>query len=267
MNTSQTDLRLGSTCNLCGSPSHKFCAKCKSVRYCSRNCQVLDWKGNHRKHCNKFQFSKQQDLNVAFARGCDETSNVKMVSLDCILDKVEWIGPDKLPHEGTMIEFKQCMTANGRHGGMRKSKKLSRKQREHSRQMGRDNKQQLYDTVIQHITTNSQWCILLSEQPSFLTADQNFGSIIYRVSPEKLLYGSGIKRWDLTVIYLAEFQNYHLFLSDHEDGIHKRFAGNYVCTPLTHFLGNPMRCVIQCVVDKAVKPLCVNWDNPLQSLH
>jgi hypothetical protein len=41
-----------SACRRCGTPDapRKRCASCKSVRYCSRACQVADWK-RHRKEC------------------------------------------------------------------------------------------------------------------------------------------------------------------------------------------------------------------------
>lgn len=34
----------------CGKPAHKLCGGCEVVRYCSRECQVLDWP-QHKKIC------------------------------------------------------------------------------------------------------------------------------------------------------------------------------------------------------------------------
>ena len=39
-------------CNMCEMPTrHKACAKCRSVHYCSKECQKRDWP-SHRKECN-----------------------------------------------------------------------------------------------------------------------------------------------------------------------------------------------------------------------
>ena len=32
----------------------KKCSRCKKVKYCSKECQVKDWK-NHKKHCRKIE--------------------------------------------------------------------------------------------------------------------------------------------------------------------------------------------------------------------
>ena len=33
----------------------KNCARCKSAQYCSRECQVKDWKSGHKKLCKELQ--------------------------------------------------------------------------------------------------------------------------------------------------------------------------------------------------------------------
>ncbi|XP_018573734.1 programmed cell death protein 2 [Anoplophora glabripennis] len=38
-------------CNLCGCMAEKQCSKCKSIYYCSRDHQVLDWREGHKKEC------------------------------------------------------------------------------------------------------------------------------------------------------------------------------------------------------------------------
>jgi ankyrin repeat protein len=45
--------KLNSNCELCGSSSKrlKVCSKCEKVRYCSRECQVQDYK-KHKKECH-----------------------------------------------------------------------------------------------------------------------------------------------------------------------------------------------------------------------
>jgi len=38
-------------CLGCNSKNDKMCAKCKKIGYCSRECQVKDWKARHKRHC------------------------------------------------------------------------------------------------------------------------------------------------------------------------------------------------------------------------
>ena len=40
-------------CELCGCAGRKVCSKCKSVYYCSKEHQVIDWKNSHKYSCNK----------------------------------------------------------------------------------------------------------------------------------------------------------------------------------------------------------------------
>ena len=46
-------INLCQTCQTAESPSTKLmvCARCKIVRYCSRECQAADWKRGHKKQC------------------------------------------------------------------------------------------------------------------------------------------------------------------------------------------------------------------------
>jgi len=49
----------GTACDNCtarhmeGTPKFKMCSACTTVRYCSRECQVEDWKAGHRAKCGK----------------------------------------------------------------------------------------------------------------------------------------------------------------------------------------------------------------------
>ena len=42
----------GFKCKKCEKQAYKRCSKCKSVWYCSRECQVGDWP-NHKESCNR----------------------------------------------------------------------------------------------------------------------------------------------------------------------------------------------------------------------
>lgn len=43
-------------CKYCGGVDAKQrCAGCLSVFYCSKNCQVSDWKGGHKTECKPYE--------------------------------------------------------------------------------------------------------------------------------------------------------------------------------------------------------------------
>ncbi|KAG8636438.1 ubiquitin carboxyl-terminal hydrolase 18 isoform X2 [Manihot esculenta] len=44
----------GSSCANCGNHGTKKCSRCKSVRYCSTECQQADWKSGHNSKCKDF---------------------------------------------------------------------------------------------------------------------------------------------------------------------------------------------------------------------
>ena len=52
----EKEIEIASKCSLClkslnGTCKGKKCTKCKAVYYCSKECQVKDWKENHKKEC------------------------------------------------------------------------------------------------------------------------------------------------------------------------------------------------------------------------
>ncbi|ALD62126.1 programmed cell death protein 2-like protein [Mollivirus sibericum] len=40
-------------CWVCGSPTTKKCGRCLTANYCSRPCQLADWKEKHRRDCTE----------------------------------------------------------------------------------------------------------------------------------------------------------------------------------------------------------------------
>jgi hypothetical protein len=51
-------------CNYCHSPDLKVelkkCSQCKISQYCSKDCQVADWKRGHKKDCKVFNYCREQ---------------------------------------------------------------------------------------------------------------------------------------------------------------------------------------------------------------
>jgi hypothetical protein len=49
-------------CCVCGAPNGKKCTKCKSRHYCSKACQLVDWKRGHSKACRQLAADFQDRL-------------------------------------------------------------------------------------------------------------------------------------------------------------------------------------------------------------
>ncbi|XP_064620987.1 uncharacterized protein LOC135483865 [Lineus longissimus] len=43
--------KLPTFCRVCGAEGRKTCSKCKVAKYCSKECQVKDWKASHKREC------------------------------------------------------------------------------------------------------------------------------------------------------------------------------------------------------------------------
>ena len=66
MSSFVTGMRVDAACANCGEVNTNFlCGGCKLVRYCSKGCQVADWKKNHKKLCAQDLFKIAFDGNVS----------------------------------------------------------------------------------------------------------------------------------------------------------------------------------------------------------
>ncbi|KAJ1461382.1 hypothetical protein M885DRAFT_611658 [Pelagophyceae sp. CCMP2097] len=49
-------------CCVCDAPGGKHCTKCKTPHYCSKKCQLVDWKGGHKEQCKQLASAFQDRL-------------------------------------------------------------------------------------------------------------------------------------------------------------------------------------------------------------
>lgn len=57
-------LNYANKCSRCGQPASLSCAKCRSTKYCGRNCQQLSW-SSHKKLCVEPSMNVQVRLDIA----------------------------------------------------------------------------------------------------------------------------------------------------------------------------------------------------------
>jgi MYND finger/HECT-like Ubiquitin-conjugating enzyme (E2)-binding len=65
-------------CHVCRKEDCKLlrCSGCRNVQYCSKACQVKDWKDGHRRVCTKAPGSSQGDLEVKAQRAMAELQTI-----------------------------------------------------------------------------------------------------------------------------------------------------------------------------------------------
>lgn len=87
----------------CEEPTSQRCSRCKSVRYCSRECQRRDWTvGDHKERCGHFA---QQQISAGGASG---GSSVSVVSIfDSQVKDLE-LGAEEMPPTGGGNGWELC---------------------------------------------------------------------------------------------------------------------------------------------------------------
>ncbi|MCL7026115.1 hypothetical protein MKW94_003246, partial [Papaver nudicaule] len=58
-------------CSVCGNPANSRCSRCKSIRYCSRDCQIQHWRAGHKLECK--EDSSRTSCNERRASGYSDT--------------------------------------------------------------------------------------------------------------------------------------------------------------------------------------------------
>lgn len=66
-------------CKVCKGDAKQKCSGCQSVFYCSRNCQVADWKNGHKNECKSYEVSRVRKLDVR-----EEEKKFLLLSFDFI---------------------------------------------------------------------------------------------------------------------------------------------------------------------------------------
>lgn len=69
-----------SSCAVCSNPASKKCSRCKSVRYCSSDCQLVHWNAGHKRNCkdNAAQTASTKPLSgVALVPACGTSKIIK----------------------------------------------------------------------------------------------------------------------------------------------------------------------------------------------
>jgi len=64
------------SCETCGKPAKKWCAKCKVVWYCSRDCQSSHWKSSHKSICKEPPETTNVDVPNNNSDEQEETKNI-----------------------------------------------------------------------------------------------------------------------------------------------------------------------------------------------
>jgi hypothetical protein len=75
-----------SKCFFCNAKAEKKCGKCNFVNYCSRDCQVVDWRKTHKFFCESLPFPKRDSYEKSvYGFLLNPTGDLKIVKV--ALDK------------------------------------------------------------------------------------------------------------------------------------------------------------------------------------
>ena len=51
------------SCQVCSQQAHFHCSGCKLIKYCTYQCQRIDWKMEHKNKCYQYGLQKYQNLS------------------------------------------------------------------------------------------------------------------------------------------------------------------------------------------------------------
>lgn len=228
---------------ICGNESTKYCKNCKSEKYCSRECQVKDWK-RHKLECNKETSSKKEDLIRYWKKG--------------VLNGAK--PSNKLPN--TLAESQRMFA---RSFGVRDKENDENGCFDHH----------FFEYISKHI--NTKWKMFLDElvkyQSDTLCYDKSLdyiGMTVITVPKNDIIYKNAIPKpnyWTFCFITCKKHpKNMFLSFSDDDLGVCQRYLslyGGYVCDNNIVLLGskNIIKEPFICTIDENNPEYCyVDWD-------
>lgn len=86
--------RFNTTCYVCGCLGSYQCGKCKSIKYCSKNHQILDWRSGHKEICST-KNKRSENPNILFPE-YEIIIGEEMEEDDCEIPEKEKSDEDRL---------------------------------------------------------------------------------------------------------------------------------------------------------------------------
>ncbi|XP_013382200.1 programmed cell death protein 2-like [Lingula anatina] len=93
-------------CSVCNCSASKFCARCHSQAYCSKEHQVVDWKNGHKLYCGKDMPEKEKQT---------ASSKVCFPEFELLIESEEFSDSDKedeKSEEAKLEEYRHYMESN-----------------------------------------------------------------------------------------------------------------------------------------------------------
>lgn len=75
------------TCRKVGT-DHKKCGRCEIIHYCSRECQIIDWKAGHSKSCNNQKIEKELTSRLRKLQTNNNLMNLVSITMTLMRRKI-----------------------------------------------------------------------------------------------------------------------------------------------------------------------------------